>query len=342
MGDGVPDPARPGRGELSSVAVPAGGLLDLVGVCAVVLDARGRIVLWSPQAEDVFGYTAEEALGQYAASVLVGTEHHDLVAGLFAQVMRTGAHWAGAFPIRHRDGSRRLVEFRNMRLEDDGGAVYALGLAADQAQLKDLEAALALSDQLLSQSPIGVALLDTELRYVLVNPALERINGRPAAEHIGRRPRDLLPLLDADGVEGTLREVLATGVPVIDRHVVGRTPAAPDEDHAWSVSFYRLEDSAGQVMGVANSVVDITGRHRAAAEAERGRRRLTLLAESSTRIGTTLEVERTAQELADVMVPELADIAAVDILDAALQLRRDEEGEGPRRFRALGYASAYP
>ncbi|MFE1954053.1 MULTISPECIES: SpoIIE family protein phosphatase [Streptomyces] len=342
MGDGVTDPARPARGADPSVIMPAGVLLDLLGVCAVVLDDRGRIVLWSPQAEDVFGYSAEEALGQYAASLLVSDKDHDLVNGLFAQVMATGTPWAGAFPVVRRDGTRRLVEFRNMRLEDDEGAVYALGMAADQSQLKELEAALALSDQLVSQSPVGLALLDHDLRYVLVNPALERINGRPASDHIGRHPRDLLTSLDVDEIESTLRRVLETGVPVMDRHVVGRTAAAPDEDHAWSVSYYRLEGANGQILGVANSVVDITERHRAAAEAERGRRRLALLAEASTRIGTTLEVEKTAQELADVLVPGLADIAAVDILDAALELRRGEEGEGPRRFRALGFASAYP
>jgi PAS domain S-box-containing protein len=342
MGDGVPEAVGPDEVERSSVAEPAGGLLDLVGVCAVLLDDRGRIVLWSPGAEDVFGYPASEALGRFAASILVDKEHHDLVAGLFGRVMQTGKSWAGAFPVLHRDGSRRLVEFRNMRLEDDLGAVYALGLAADRSQLTDLEAALALSDRLLSQSPIGVALLDHELRYVMVNPALERINGVPADDHIGRRPRDLLPHVDAAGIEDALREVLTTGVPVIDRHFAGRTRAAGGEDRAWSVSFYRIEGANGQVMGVANSVVDITERHRAAAAAERGRHRLTMLAESSTRIGTTLEVERTAQELADVLVPELADIAAVDILDSAIELRRAAESGGPRRFRALGYASAYP
>lgn len=42
-------------------------LLDLLSVAAVLLDAEGRIVLWSPQAEELFGYTSQEALGQYAA-----------------------------------------------------------------------------------------------------------------------------------------------------------------------------------------------------------------------------------------------------------------------------------
>ncbi|GHE79310.1 hypothetical protein GCM10014715_38100 [Streptomyces spiralis] len=324
-------------------ASPPGGLLDLLSVSAVVLDDHGRIVFWSPQADDVFGYTAEEALGQYAARLLVHEEHRDLVIKLFAEVMGTGASWAGAFPIRHKDGSSRLVEFRNMRLLDDLGDVYALGIAADRAMLERVETELALSERLVSQSPIGVSLLDTELRYLLVNPALERINGIPAADHIGRRPRDVHPLTGIDTMESALRQVLVTGTPLIDQYIVGRTPADPDHDHAWSVSYYRLEGAGGQVIGVANSVVDVTERHRAATEADRARRRLALIADAAARVGTTLEVEQTAHELAKVAVPVLADVAAVDVLDAVLAFRRTGgPHEGPELFRALAMVSDHP
>ena len=108
-----------------------------------------------------------------------------------------------------------------------------------------------------------------------------------------------------------------TGTPLLDQYHVGRTAADPDNEHAWSVSFYRLEDPGGRVLGVADlSVVDVTERHRAATEAARARQRLALIADASARVGTTLEVERTARELADVAVPELADVAAVDVLDS--------------------------
>ncbi|MEV4428597.1 SpoIIE family protein phosphatase [Streptomyces sp. NPDC049602] len=323
--------------------LPPGGLLDLLSVSAVVLDSGGRIVFWSPQANDVFGYTAEEALGRHAARLLVHEEHSDLVSRLFAEVMATGASWAGAFPVRHKDGSTRLVEFRNMRLTDDLGDVYALGIAADQVALEGIEARLALSDRLVSQSPIGVAFLDTDLRYSMVNPALERINGVPAADHIGRRPRDIHPFSGIDTVESALRQVLLTGTPLIDQYVVGRTLADPDRDHAWSVSYYRLEGANGRVLGVANSVVDVSERHRVTIEADRARRRLSLIAEASARVGTTLEVERTAQELAQVAVPDLADLAAVDVLDAVLAFRRTNgPHDGTELFRALAVASAHP
>jgi len=319
------------------------GLLDTLSIAAVVLDSDGRIVFWSPQAQDLFGYPAGEVLGKHAGRLLIHQEHRQTVLSLFTEVMQTGRGWAGAFPIRCKDGSTRLVEFRNMRLLNDTGDVYALGLAADHTTLQRLETDLALCERLVDQSPIGLALMDPDLCYLLVNPALERFDGIPAEAHLGRRLRNTIPFLDVDTIESSLRQVLATGNPVIDQYFVGRTPADPDNDHAWSASFYRLEDPGGRVLGAAISVVDVTERHRAAAEADRARRRLALIADASARVGTTLEVDQTARELAEIATPDLADVVAVDILDSALACRRSAAPDsGPELFRALALKAARP
>ncbi|WP_432043502.1 SpoIIE family protein phosphatase [Streptomyces cadmiisoli] len=318
-------------------------LLDMLSVAAVVVDAEGRIVFWTPQAEELFGYTSEEALGTSAARLFIHPENLQAVARLFAEVLETGRSWAGAFPIRCKDGSTRLTEFRNMRLLDDVGDVYALGIAADHSLLQRVETDLALCERLINQSPIGLALLDSDLRYLLVNPALERIDGIPAEDHVGRRLRETMPFADIDTIESALRQVLTTGSPLLDQYHVGRTPADPDQEHAWSLSFYRLEDPGGRVLGAVTSVVDVTERHRAAAEADRARRRLALVAEASTRVGTTLEVEQTAHELADIATGALADVVAVDVLDSALACRRMRKPDnGPELFRSLALKAAYP
>lgn len=255
-----------GDPDVSGVAPSTpGGLLDVLNVAAVLLDAKGRVDLWSPQAEVLFGYSTEEALGQYAGHLLIDEEHRDAVLALFGKVMRDGESWAGVFPVRRKDGSTRMVEFRNMRLQDDQRDYWALGLATDQATVRRVERNLALSAQLVSQSPIGLAMLDTDLRYISVNPAEERMNGVPAAEHVGRHVHEVLPFLD-ESFARAMREVLATGKPILDQYTVGRTAADPDSDHAWSISFYRLEAPNGKVLGVATSSVDVTDRHRAVEE----------------------------------------------------------------------------
>ncbi|MER7753740.1 SpoIIE family protein phosphatase [Kitasatospora sp. NPDC097643] len=320
-----------------------GGLLDVLGVAAALLDANGRILLWSPQAQDLFGWTAEEALGRYAAKLLVREEHVGLVLDLFANVMGGSGPWAGVFPVRHKDGGTRLIEFRNMRLQDAHGGFYALGIATDVGVLRGVERDLALSVRLVAQSPIGLAVFDPELRFVLVNPALERINGLPAEHHLGRTVRETLPFLDTDDVEDVMRRVLATGTPRLDHFTTGRTPADPDHDHSWLVSYYRLDDPAGRVIGLATSVLDVTESRRAATEAAKTRRRLVLIAEASARIGTTLGLDQTARELADLVVPELADVAAVDVLDSVLEPRTNTGPvTGPATFRALAVRATRP
>ncbi|MFF7128120.1 MULTISPECIES: SpoIIE family protein phosphatase [unclassified Streptomyces] len=319
------------------------GLLDMLSVAAVALDTRGRIVFWTPQAEDLFGYTAEDVLGKFAVRLLIRPEHLQAVVSLFTEVLETGRGWAGAFPVRHKDGSSRLTEFRTMRLLDDLGDVYALGIAADHTLLQRVETDLALCERLINQSPIGLALLDPDLKYLLVNPALERIDGIPAEDHIGRHLRETLPFPDVNTVESALRQVLTTGMPLLDQYHVGHPPADPEHEHAWSLSFYRLEDPGGRVLGAATSVVDVTERHHAAAEADRARRRLALIADASARVGTTLEVEQTALELAEICTPVLADVVAVDVLDSALALRRARRPDnGPELFRALALKAAHP
>ncbi|MFD9129274.1 SpoIIE family protein phosphatase [Kitasatospora sp. NPDC059571] len=340
--------AGPAAGAPAPLGLPTpsdpGGLLDVLGVAAVVLDAAGRIALWSPQAEELFGWTAEEALGSKAARLMVAPDQLDLVLGLFGEVMSAGETWAGVFPIRHRDGSTRPVEFRNMRLQDRHGAFYALGIAADEATVRDVERDLALSVRMVAQSPIGLAVLDADLRYIMVNPALARINGLPVEGHVGRSVHDALPMIDPAPIDAVMHEVLATGRPRLNHLTVGRTSADPDHDHAWSVSYFRLEDRAGRILGLATSVIDVTEQHRSGAEAAAARRRLALIARASARIGSTLDLDTTARELAELVVPQLADVAAVDVLDAVLEGAGPGAAPpigGPAAFRALALAATH-
>ncbi|MER8185792.1 SpoIIE family protein phosphatase [Kitasatospora sp. NPDC094015] len=318
-------------------------VLDDLGVAAVVLDARGRIALWSPQAEQLFGYAAPEVLGRSVLRLLAAESDAAEVRRLFEVVMQGAGHWEGGFPVRRKDGGSTLVEVRAMRLHDALGRPYALGLVSDRAAAVRLERDLALSGRLVSQTPVGLAVMDTELRCVAVNPALAAVSGAPAARFVGRSGADALPFLDRAEFLAAAAEVLATGQPVLDR--TGTAPARSDgrQARAWSVSFYRLDDAQGTVLGLAASAVEVTDRHREHQELERGRRRLALVADASLHIGTTLDLARTAEELAQLCVPEVADIAAVDVIDALLPgHRRSESTTGGTCFRALAVAADHP
>lgn len=330
-----------GGDDPEGISAEPGSLLDELGVAAFVLDGEGRIAFWGPEAEHLLGYRAADVLGRPAGRVLIAPEHLPLVTEWFERV-RDGAAWAGIFPVRRADGSMTEVEFRHRRLLDPHGQVHVLGLAADAGTVRRLETDLALSNSLITQSPVGLALFDEDFRWMRVNPALERINGLPASQLLGRPMGEVFTGVDVPTTEEALRRVRETGEPLTDQQITGRTPADPDHDHVWSASFYRVEDGAGRTLGTAVSVIDVTERHRVASEIAEAREQLSMIAEASSRIGTTLDLGRTAQELADVIVPRLADLAAVDVLDSVCrgEVEPPLNAGDAARFRALALASA--
>ncbi|MDQ0717333.1 PAS domain S-box-containing protein [Streptomyces luteogriseus] len=328
--------------DRDAVTAAPGGLLDLLKVAAVVLDAGGHIALWSPEIEQLLGWTAAEALRQRADTLLVSPENRSRGRELFAQVS-TGARWAGVFPLRHRDGTERAVEFRTMRLLDPEGQPHLLGLATDATTVRQVERDLALSHSLVNQTPLGIAVFDNDLRWVGVNPALERINGVPEEAVLGRRVGEVLPDLDVEAIEARMRHVLETGRPLLDQQTVGRT-AADAQERAYSESYHRIEGTDGRVLGLAMAVLDVTERQQAAAEIAQARQHLSVIADAGMKIGTTLDLQQTARELADVVVPHLADLAAVDVLESVVARGTitPVSGGAPAEFRALAVAAGYP
>ncbi|MFK4221942.1 SpoIIE family protein phosphatase [Streptomyces sp. NPDC019890] len=193
----------------------------------------------------------------------------------------------------------------------DGLAPFATlqGNNADEEPWWEVDHSLV--GQFLARSPVGMAVMSPELRYVWINDALERIGGVAREERLGKRLRDVLPKLDAEAIEACMQEVLDTGKPAVDIEYRGRTRADPEREHAYSTSFFRLDDTLGRVRGVCYMVIDVTDRWRA-------RQRLALVNEVSTQTGKSLDVVHIAQALADSCVPGLADFVAVDLLDPVL------------------------
>ncbi|MFC3233105.1 GAF domain-containing protein [Streptomyces nitrosporeus] len=193
---------------------------------------------------------------------------------------------------------------------------------------------LAGTKALMHGSPAGMALLDTELRYLYVNPSLERLNGIPAAAHLGKVITEVLP--DVDIRTDVLKEVLADGRP---RQIVsgGHTWAeSPEGKRHWQAAYHRLEED-GVVRGLVGLIMEIGTTRRQQEEVERTRSYLALLDTASARIGTTLDMDVTCQELADFVVPALADAATVDVFpsDVGHEVRRPPAGVLRMRRAAL-------
>jgi hypothetical protein len=194
----------------------------------------------------------------------------------------------------------------------------------------------------LMQSPRGVIVLDTDLRIVWANEAANRLgDGLPAARWPGRRLGEALPDLDIGLIEQSLRQVLATGnlADLEVGEVSSDTGGEPGGERVWNCIQFPINGPDGKAAGVAHMMWEIT-------EHALNQRRLALADEASTRIGTTLDTTRTAEELLDVIVPRLAEVAAVDLLATVIegdQLSQHPHGEKMRLQRtAMRWPAGVP
>lgn len=148
--------------------------------------------------------------------------------------------------------------------------------ALAQARLREIE-------RVYQHAPIGLCVLDRELRYLHINDRLAEINGIPAADHLGRTVRQVVPIM-ADVVELMLQQILATGEARHDIESVGETPAQPGVQRTWLGQYLPIFDKTGQVTGISIVVEEIT-RRKAAEDALRASEARLRLAQTIAEIG---------------------------------------------------------
>jgi PAS domain S-box-containing protein len=124
---------------------------------------------------------------------------------------------------------------------------------------ENLEQQLAQLEAIYATAPSGLCFLDTNFRYVRVNDRLAQTNGLPAAEHIGKTVREVLPQL-ADTLEPLYRQIIETGTPVLNYELHGQTPSQPEVDRDWLVSYYPFAGANGEIIGINAVVQEITER----------------------------------------------------------------------------------
>jgi PAS domain S-box-containing protein len=106
---------------------------------------------------------------------------------------------------------------------------------------------------------VGLAFLDSNLRYASVNDRFAEYTGVSAAAHVGRTPTEVVPRLDPEH-EASLRKVVATGSPSVEREIAWQLK--DEEPRAFLVSNYPVRAAFGEVIGVSCVLQEITERRR--------------------------------------------------------------------------------
>src|SRR3954468_5783199 len=240
-------------------------------------------------------------------------------------------------------GALTLLSTREGRHYTEGDLDFAqhlgrrFALAIDNARLYDeAESARAMLDTLFRSVPVGLAILDAELRLVRANDAISATAGRSAAECVGCS----IPALfgeHGEELEPLCRQVLETGEPLLDH------------DATWGARHYvvsctPVRAADGSPAGVGLVTIDVTERRRLLERVQAAGRRSAFLARAGEVLESSLDYETTLRNVAAVAVPDIADWCAIHVLEdsGAIRLVAAAHADPSRERLAWELNERYP
>lgn len=263
--------ARIARLESGNLALAASrddlrAILDSEPDCVKVLAADGTLLEMNPAGLRMLEAESIDQLRDRSVYPVIAAEHRAAFRALNEQVMRGGTGTL-EFEIVGLKGGRRWLETQATPLRDATGAIRAtLGITRDvtarRAERNALAERLSELEQAYRTAPVGLALLDRDLRYLRINERLAAINGRPASEHIGRSVTAIIPELD-DLMKTIYGKVFGSGQPVRDLEVDLYALDQTTLNGSWLTSYFPVLGQDGQVVAASSVVFEITERKQA-------------------------------------------------------------------------------
>jgi PAS domain S-box-containing protein len=227
-----------------------------------------------PSFKALYGLGANEPFDFRAFLDRVHPDDRARVAEDHRRLMAEPGPYESEFRIILPDGRVRWILSRGEAVRDDKGAPLGIaGINMDITARKEIEEDLRRSKrkararfrelkEIYQNAPVGLALLDRDLKFVRINEALARINGLSVEDHIGRHAFDIVPAL-REAAEPLLQRVLDTGEPIADVAIEGELPQAPGVRRTWVEQFYPIKDDAGHIVGIGVVCEDVTEHRRA-------------------------------------------------------------------------------
>jgi PAS domain S-box-containing protein len=273
-------------------------LIDLAPDAILIADCNGILTEVNAHACRLLSYSREELLGK-AIATLIPKNSPEISTCLdkYGDLIPVEAHTKtlpdGRWVAFIRDLRDRLVENdRNQQnLEHSQKADHLLELEA-----------------IYNTTPIGLAILDRELRFVRLNQRLAEINGISIEDHIDRPVGEILPDL-ADEVEPLFRRVLETGEPLLNLEISGETAAQPGVKRTWLESWFPLRDARGQIIGVNAVIQEITERKQAEAALQEHTNHIQVLYETTRDLLSTNH----PLDLVDTVFAKLKSLVGLDV-----------------------------
>jgi PAS domain S-box-containing protein len=229
------------------------------------MDLEERIIFWNPGAEELYGFTEKEALGQNSHDLL-RTEFPVPLEEIRKHLMQEG-HWDGELQHVRRGGVMVTVASQwTLHRDVEGKVVSILQVNVDITARKYAEEALRESEELVrvTLSSIGDAVLRTDWlgRVLYLNPMAEQLTGWTTRDAEGRPLEEVFHIIDEDTrrrIESPAMRVLREGKMVgLANHTLlisraGREIAIDD-------SAAPIRNARGEMLGVVLVFRDVTGK----------------------------------------------------------------------------------
>lgn len=247
-----------GSAHLAASAPAPADCQDLIeasedGLYAV--DGEWRIVRFNAAAEAYFQVSRTEVLGQHLFACFPQVRGTVVEAAL-SRVMNGGETEQLESPSTVWPD--RQVLFKVFRAGDGVGVWFR---NVTQARIQE-EAKLAELEAIYRTAPVGLALLDRNLRYLRCNDRLAEIDGMPAIDHPGRQLHEVVNRTVAEAAAPILATVVATGRAIRDLEF-----SAWSRNRAmmrtWVANVSPMRDRKGRVSALLVSVEEITARKQA-------------------------------------------------------------------------------
>ena len=300
------------RREKATILLAA--IVDSSDDAIVSKDLNGTITSWNKSAERLFGYTAEEAIGQ-PILLLIPPERHDEEYAILER-LRRGEHIRHFETVRRRkDGSLLEVSLTISPLRNAAGRVIgASKIARDITGAKAAERAALLLGAIVDSSDDAIISKDLNGIITSWNKSAERVFGYTAAEAVGQSITMLIPP-DRLDEEPNILARLRRGERVDHFETIRRRKDGTLLDISLTIS--PVKDADGRIIGASKIARNITERKRAEGAIRALNYQLTADLSAMTRM----------QQLSTRLV-QADDFMALlgEVLDAAIEITGGDRG----------------
>ncbi len=222
-----------------------------------VFDRDLRVLVWNSVMADISGKPRAETQGKAALELFPFARGTDVEG--FWQAALQGEVVAGQ-DFRFPHDNTRWVSAMYGPLRNQRGVVVGMIVTVrDISARRRAEAALResrqFSEQVINSTLDSIAVHDTELNYVLWNPAMERLTQVKASEAIGQHPLKFFPDLRENGLFEAMQRALVG-------EVSPRADYAYSDGRGWyNAQIAPLRDEHEAIVGVITVLRDVTDRH---------------------------------------------------------------------------------